>query len=109
MAIKKRAQSGHQHFLNPAIDHLAIQFFFCGSAERYFFRAKPFAEEIADNFIIALPIHALEHCTIGLNTIAQIETHPRLAMNGIGIHQHAIHIENQRQTFGEGIPNRRLC
>ena len=108
VAIEKAAQSGYQDLLNPAVDHLAVQLFFRRPAGYHLLRGKPVAEEMADDVVIALPVHPFQHCAAGLQPIEKIETHPGLAMNRIGIHQDPIHIENQRQARGQAVPERRL-
>jgi len=93
VVFQEPPQPRHQHFFDPVRNHLPVQLFLRLSASRYLLWREMPAKEIADDIVVALTVHPLEHGFGSLQSVAAVEDGPRFPVHGVGIDDYAIHIE----------------
>ncbi len=91
----KPAKSGDESAGEQGEDHFPIERFFICAMLEDLLRREVSPIEIRHDLVIALAVHALMHGFRSLNSKAAIVGFPGLAVHGVGVDDHAVHIENQ--------------
>jgi hypothetical protein len=95
--VEELADAGHESLFERAGDHLPVNRVLGGTPIRDFRRIQIVAEKPADDGVVSLSVHELVHLLSGFQAVTAIENHPGLAVHGVRVNKHAIHIENQSQ------------
>src|SRR5262249_46350244 len=82
--FQEMAQAGNEHAVEPAMREFAIERLFGRPASGDFVLRESRPEEITDDVVIPLSIHAGVHGLGSLQPIAAVELLPRLAVERIG-------------------------
>ncbi len=75
--------------------HFAIEGFFGGSEGKDLRLREVVTVEVADDGVRALAVHAVEHGVGGDDAVAGVEFSPDDAVEGVGIDDDAVHVEDE--------------
>src|SRR5579859_2081007 len=95
--FQKLAQAGHQSFIEHRPDSFAKEPLFGGAVRAHLFQSQVTAVEIAHDVVVAPAVHTLLHGLVRLDAEPPVIRSPDVAMYRVGIDNHAVHVEDQRQ------------
>ena len=102
VAQEEFADAGDEGIGESRLEHFAVERFFGGAVAENFFGSEGVTEEIANDFVVAFAVHATLHGLGGFDAVAAVVFGPGEAVEGVGVDEDAIHVEEEGADFSHG-------